>query len=135
MKSKPIQIPRDLKPGDVIVDNHGTRHTVKYVSGLSGHKTGSPYYTDGAVLVYRNEESEGIYDYFNPDGGAHCGDFHAIRIERIASKAKVTKDAAWLLSLCASRPRPGSPVVLTVSQVTFARRIRAIARRLNGGKP
>lgn len=29
-----MKIPRDLKPGDVIVDNHGTQHTVKYVSGV-----------------------------------------------------------------------------------------------------
>lgn len=119
-----MKIPRDLKPGDAIVDDSGTRCVVVQYPHLSGHAGGSPYYSDGAIFTKRSEHD---HCYFNPDGRAHGSSLFAIRIERIASKpkrAKVDRDAAYLLRLskCLSI-MPNDP-----------KRLRAIARRLEGGR-
>lgn len=109
-----MKIPRNLKPGDVIVFSDKKRYP--FVSYDMADKTGPQVqtvgywaYLDGTVPPFK--------------------DTYAVSIERIASapakvkRAKVDKDAAWLRRF-------------TVNVWPYeARRIRAIARRLEGGKP
>jgi hypothetical protein len=124
-----MKIPRDLKPDDIIVDNHGVRRA--FIS----------YLLDGGALT----ESGAA---FRPNGERffrHRG--HAVRIERIGSKAKrkkVDKDIAYCIKvLDAAKPthlwedgtydhNGGHSRMLSKAAVDLlTKRLRAIARRLN----
>ncbi len=104
MKAKPI--PRDLKAGDIIVDNHGERHIVL------------EYHDDGDI--------DCGWAIFRPDGHRwKTTDGFAVKIIRKTSKPKKDADAEWLRKL-ADTIYYGHPA---------CRRIRKIAKRLEGIQP
>lgn len=127
---RPIPIPRDLKKGDIIVDNRGIRHVCGGVQSsielYNGRQNGHLFlWTQSPDIDLKNWLCEG------PMNGrtTHKEDgIFAVRIERIASKArkaKVDKDAAWLLRLACAMNTQGAR--------SECKRLRAIARRLGGG--
>lgn len=137
---RPIPIPRDLKKGDIIVDNRGIRHVCGGVQSsielYNGRQNGHLFlWTQSPDIDLKNWLCEG------PMNGrtTHKEDgIFAVRIERIASKArkaKVDKDAEWLIGQTV--PQADQKRRFTFSPEATAgqwnRRLRAIARRLNGG--
>ena len=134
--TNPMPIPRDLKPGDILIDTRGRRHSVGTVAFPLG------YWPDGDISTIREENRYGTI--FCPDGTPYYPDDHdstpIVRIERITSAPnKATVEGA-----CYSLPRS---IVRAVRKWEAARKdgttqlseaakiVRAIARRLSGYKP
>lgn len=129
-----MKIPRDLKPGDKLW--YSKKEYVEVIED-----TGAWPKTVYAKSLRRDMPA--YMRYWLRDGAEVRFDTPPIiRIERIASKpkrevlipdctvkrkAKVDKDAAWLIAFVSARVPMAKPHEL--------KRIRAIARRLNGGKP
>lgn len=126
-----MKIPRDLKPGDAVIDHYGGRHITQPL------RHGSPYDTDGDIWTSETPDST-IGLYFRPSGIAYNG-VRAHRIERIASAKPNRRLAA------AKEPLPRSIIRSILrwekerrggeTQMSEAVRIvRAIARWLENKK-
>lgn len=114
--TRPIPIPRDLKPGTKLICSDGV--TRVFMIWDDRPNTNLPVGTEDG-------------HWFTRKGVSCLGDRVVIRIERIASKArkaKVDKDAKWLLHGMNVNWHPTSKEYRRIYN-----RIRAIARRLNGG--
>lgn len=145
----PIPIPRDLKPGDVIVDANNERHTCRRVNGDSCYSINGSLWT--AI-----DDNVSFGRWFRTNGRPYGQRAFVIRIERIASKArkaKVDKQSAAdrlidIAHRCVNHVNPKAyagelaktkPMAdcylntLLRRAVKAAKRERAIARRLNGG--
>lgn len=126
--AKPIPIPRDLKPGDRLWYSETEFATV---CAANGNTPGMAYFEDDFEDQSRGlicaQTSSGTYMNYWCDTGMELeGDTPPIvRIIRKTSKpARVDRDAAYLLWL-----ERRDPVLLGPAQ---KKRLRAIARRLNG---
>lgn len=136
--TKPIAIPRDLKPGDRLWYSKTECATIKD-SPVNYYGQPSPYDRWGDIWAL-GDKTQKMYCY-REDGHEVDGETPPIiRIERIASaepqKAKVDNsqaelDAAYLLRLAKLR---ASAVPSGYSKYHKAQ-IRAIARRLQKGTP
>ena len=88
MSTNPIKIPRDLEPGDVIVDNTGDHHVCHVGDIYHPH---SVYYADGAIFTGAN--------YWNKKGlcetDAHLYAVKIIRKTSKPAKPKRNRDAEW----------------------------------------
>lgn len=111
LSKKPrIPIPDDLKEGDVLVTRGGERYPFEMDDG-------SPFYPIKAKYWYDREGSA---------SGLGCiEDIVAIVRKQKPKKARPDKDAAYLAWMAESHPILCGPAQI--------RRIRAIAKRLNGG--
>lgn len=122
MTPTPIPIPRDLKPGDVIVDANNERHTCRRVDG------DSCYNSINGSLWTAIDDNVSFGRWFRTNGRPYGQRAFAVRIERIASKARKAmsdKDIRWLLRLACAMNTQGAK--------SECKRLRAIARRLDGG--
>lgn len=129
--TKPITIPRDLRPGDIGVCRDGTRSVYNGKSGFKEWPFRFDHPRDGHYTVSK---------YGLQTGKDNPQPRDIIRIERIASakpkKAKGDRDAKWLIReyvdpLESNAAYRGPRAKEYIRQ---AKRLRAIARRLEGGR-
>ena len=115
LSKKPrIQIPDDIHPGDVLVLRDGTRRTF-----TSRDDCGDAHCQEPTPSVFRADGRWWALPLRT--------DRDVVAIERKSQpkKARQNKDAAWLL-------KQADDMSYTATK-TFVRRLRAIAKRLNGG--
>ncbi len=122
-----MKIPKDLRPGDRLWYSMAEYATV----GVDSHCYDSATFDSvlsplvWAIDQFHGDHYGGHRFIFRLSDGIAMNDMgkRIIRIERIASKPKkADKDAAWLLRHFGNTPPCG-----------WGKRLRTIARRLNGG--
>lgn len=113
-KTPRIPIPGDIQPGDVLVLRDGQRRTV-----MIRDEDGDVRCHDCTPAIFRRDGKSWSLP--------HRREWNVVAIVRKSKskKARPDKDAVWLL-------KQSDDMAYTATKA-FVRRLRAIAKRLNGG--
>jgi hypothetical protein len=122
--AKLCPIPKDLKPGDKLRLRNGT--VAIFDAYDNSNYPINCFYNDGGICL----SATGAYWSGGEEHPCDC-----VGIIR-AKPPKPDRDAAWLLAHLATASDDGDwlGIQTGMSEVSYNRRIRAIAKRLNGGE-